>query len=816
VVNVYPVPTASFNINITNQCLANNSFTFSNTSTISAGTLLFQWFFGDGTTANTISPAHAYTVAGTYTVKLIVTTGNGCKDSITKQVVVNPQSTASFTANAANQCISGNNYLFTNTSAVTGTATYKWYFGDGGTSILFSPAYSYTLPGNYIVKLMVTTSNGCVDSISKPVTVYPQPITLFNVNATNQCQTSNNFIFTNNSSITSGTISYFWRFGDGGLSNANNPTHAYASAGTYNVILLTVSNFGCRDSISQIVNVNPQPTATFAVNNLNQCFNANNFVFTNNSIATGTPAYQWQFGDGNVSSSASPSHIYTTPGIYTVKLNVTSGSGCKDSTSQTVTVYPKPAAAFSINTVGQCLNGNSFAFTNNTTVSSGSFSSAWDFGDGQTSTGISPLHIYTSSGTYIVKLVVTTNNGCKDSTSVTVNVYPKPQVSFVPNQSNQCLTGNSFVFTNNSVSQGLTNYIWTFGDGSSSGAQNPLHIYTVQGVYTVKLVVVSGNGCKDSTSVTVTVFPKPTASFSANLNAQCFETNNFLFNNNSSVSPGTFTSVWSFGDGTYSSVNTPSHVYAASGTYTVKLVVTTNNGCKDSTSNNVVVSPQPKAQFNINDSTQCLKGNMFNFGNASVVSGTGIYQWGFGDATTSAIASPSHVYTSAGTYNVKLIVYTIAGCKDSIMKQVIVFPKVTASFNINIATQCLRGNNFVFANTASVTQGTLTMDWGFGDGLTSSQTNPVHSYTTSGNFSAKLIATSDKGCKDTTTLPVVVNPMPVAAFNINNTMQCLLGNNFVFTNASTGTAPINYKWTFGDGNIDNQVSTAHHYNISGS
>ncbi len=815
-VNVYPVPSASFNVNSSSQCLRNNSFVFANTSTISSGTLLFQWNFGDGTFANTISPVHSYTVAGTYTVKLIVTTGNGCKDSIDKQVIVHPQSIPSFTANKINQCLAGNNFQFTNTSTVTGTASYKWSFGDGVTSTLSSPSYSYTIPGNYTVTLVNTTSNGCIDSISKPVTVYAQPIASFNVNATNQCLTGNNFIFSNNSSLTTGSILYFWKFGDGGLSNANNPTHIYASAGTYNVNLLTVSNFGCRDSVGQVINVNPQPAATFAVNNLNQCLNSNIFIFTNNSTATGIPVYQWQFGDGNISTSTSPLYVYVAPGIYNVKLNVISGSGCKDSTTQIVTVYPKPAAAFAVNTAGQCLNGNSFTFTNNTTVSSGSFASVWNFGDGQTFNGISPTHNYTSAGSYRVKLVVTTNSGCKDSAFFNVNVYPKPQVAFVPNQANQCLTGNSFVFTNNSVSQGLTNYIWTFGDGSSSGAQNPLHVYSANGVYTVKLIVVSGSGCKDSLSTTVTVNPKPTANFSANLNAQCFETNNFIFNNNSTVSSGTLTSVWSFGDGSFSTLNAPTHVYSTSGTFTVKLVTATSNGCKDSTIRNVIVNQQPKAVFNINDSTQCLKGNLFNFGNSSVVTGSGIYQWSFGDASTSTVNSPAHVYSNAGTYIVKLMVYNVAGCKDSLVKQVEVYPKVTSSFNINQSSQCLRSNNFVFANTSSVVPGTLTMDWNFGDGVTSTLTNPSHSYTTSGNFPSKLIATSDKGCKDTTVLPVVVNPMPVAAFNINNPMQCLLGNNFVFTNVSTGTSPLNYKWTFGDGGNDNQVNSIHPYNISGT
>ena len=137
--------------------------------------------------------------------------------------------------------------------------------------------------------MIVTNGAGCIDSISKTVVVSPQPVALFNVNAINQCLPSNSFVFTNQSTIPTGSYNSFWSFGDGAISNLANPTHSYSIAGTYTVKLITVSNNGCKDSISKIITVYPKPTATFLVNTINQCFNSNNFVFTNNSNADEIP-----------------------------------------------------------------------------------------------------------------------------------------------------------------------------------------------------------------------------------------------------------------------------------------------------------------------------------------------------------------------------------------------------------------------------------------------------------------------------------------------------------------------------------------------
>src|SRR5205085_960232 len=161
----------------------------------------YAWTFGDDGTSATASPSHKYSAAGTYSVKLVITSNNGCKDSITKSVIAYPLPKANWTAN--NECIY-NAVSFSNSSSVASPytiATYAWNFGDGGTSSSASPTHNYASAGTYSVKLTITTNKGCVDSLWKSVVVYPKPKADFT--STNRCGDSS-LEFTNASSISTG------------------------------------------------------------------------------------------------------------------------------------------------------------------------------------------------------------------------------------------------------------------------------------------------------------------------------------------------------------------------------------------------------------------------------------------------------------------------------------------------------------------------------------------------------------------------------------------------------------------------------------
>jgi gliding motility-associated-like protein len=795
-------PVVDFSINTAIQCLGGNSFVFTNNSTVNSGTLSYNWDFNDGNTLVSTNATHSYSNEGNYLVKLKVISSDGCTDSLTKPVVVEPKPTPGFTINAATQCVNGNSFDFTNTSVVpAGIVNYLWNFDDGNTATSFNASHVFASSGVYNVKLIVITSAGCTDSITIPITVYPKPAASFTIANAGQCVNGNNFAFTNASTISSGTLSYEWQFGDGAQLTSADATHTYASAGNYTVRLIATSLNGCRDSMDLPVTVFPKPTPAFTINDSTQCRNQNNFTFTNTSaITSGTNTYSWFFGDGNGSSLANASHIFTTAGNYDVKLVVTSDLGCMDSVIQAVDVYADPAVLFTINNAAQCLNGNNFLFTNNSTVTPGTLSYAWDYGDGASSVAVSPVHTYLVSGPFNVKLIATSNNGCKDSLTLPLIIYPKPVAAFSIANNTQCVNGNNFSFTNSSsISPGSLTYAWSFGDGSNSTQANPTHIYAVAGNYFVKLVVTSDKGCQDSITLQVTVHPKPTPAFTINSSTQCVNGNNFQFSNMSSITSGSFTQEWFFGDAVTTSGYSPSHSYAVPGNYDVKLVINSDAGCKDSITFPVVVNFSPVAQFNVNTAGQCFSGNNYVFTNGSAIgSGSVTYEWSFGDGANASTLNASHSYAASGGFNVKLVTTSDLGCKDSMIIPVTVHPQPLVQFTVNSLNQCITANNFVFTNTTSTSIGQLTYTWDFGDGNGSVIESPSHSYLNPGIYFVSVNGVSDKGCTGTASGQVIVTPKPLAVFTVNDTVSCLDNNQFLFASPTPAT-PVNFGYYFGDG-----------------
>ena len=780
-VQVIEKPNVGFSVSTANFCSGTN-LQFNNTSSVGVGTLSYLWIFGDGNTSTQTNPLKSFSTAGTYQVKLVVTNNNGCKDSLTQNITILAKPVAAFTVNSSAQCIVGNQFNFINNS--TGViSNYNWNFGDGNTSNVSNPSKSYALSGNYTVKLFANGTNGCVDSAIQTLSVNPKPNVAFSFS--NTCLNTPIGLI-NNSSISNGTISYLWSFGDGTISNDLNPLKSYTTPGNYIIKLVATSNSGCKDSLSQTINILPKPVPAFSINNGAQCLQGNNFIFTNNSASTVSQI--WSFGDGNTSTNLNATHTYSSAGVYIVKLVVTSANGCKDSISQSVTIDQKPTPSFLINNATQCLTGNSFVFTDNSAGLVATY--AWSFGDGTTSNLQSPTHSYASTGTFPVKLVVSTALGCKDSITQNVQIVAKPTAAFVVNNNNQCVVGNSFGFTNNST--GASSYEWQFGDGGTSNTNNAIYTYSLVGTYTVKLIAISSTGCKDSVTNTVNVLIKPLAAFTVNNVTQCLSSNSFVLNNTSTSITNGY--LWKFSDGTTSTQTNPTKAFSSVGAYTIKLIVTSDNGCKDSVTQNVSVLANPNPNFSVNNNTQCA-GSNFIFTNTSGASST--YSWSFGEGTTSASTNPSFVYSIGGTYTVKLVSTHINGCKDSISQVVNVLARPSAIFGVNSLSQCLNGNNFITTNLS--TGSIASYNWSFGDGTTSTLTNPTNIYSSVGNYLIKLVATGTNGCKDSLQQSISVVSKPNVAFTVNNAVQCITNNSFVFNNTTTGAT--SYSWIFGDGGV---------------
>ncbi|MBC7425033.1 MAG: hypothetical protein H7321_00755, partial [Bacteroidia bacterium] len=409
------VPVAGFSINDSTQCFNNNSFIFTNKSTISSGSLTSNWYFGDGSVSlNTYSTSYSYLQRKKIRVKLEVISDYGCVDSISKQIYVFENARVSFKANDSDQCVRENLFSYTNTSALnSGTMTFFWDAGNGNFYTTKNIAVSYPAAGNYNVKLKVTTSDGCTDSLTKIIINYPMPLAKFDINDSAQCYPLNYYEFINISTVPSGYMTYKWDFADGNFSTAKHPQHAYSGTGFYDVKLVAISDKQCTDTVIRSVRVFDRPYADFTIDKDAQCLNVNNFKFKNNTVSFNSfYSTKYTFGDGSSINATSPKHSYTYEGDFKVKMIVVVYPGCEDSIIKTVHVNADPTASFIINNDIQCQKENNFTFTNLTT---GINRQEWDYGNSIYDTTVNTAYHFDSYGVHTVKLVVYTPQGCYDT-----------------------------------------------------------------------------------------------------------------------------------------------------------------------------------------------------------------------------------------------------------------------------------------------------------------------------------------------------------------------------------------------------------------
>ena len=368
-----------------------------------------QWYMNGIAIPGATQTQYTVTQTGAYSATLFSFFGCNFNTRV-QQITVYQSPAAGFTVNNLNQCFTGHQFVFTNTStAAAGTLTYEWDLGDGTTVTTTDVTHTYALPGTYIVKMKVTGDGGCADSISFNAKVFVTPTAGFTINSASQCSKNNSFVFTNTSTITAGTLQYSWDMGDGTVLTTKDVTYHYLVPGIYTVTLVvTGSGNACTSGKTFNVEVYPSPTAGFTINSANQCFPAHQYIFTNTStVLAGTMLYTWSLGDGTIQTGTDITYSYAKPGGYPVKLLVSSSpGGCLDSTGFTVNVYPTPVADFSAQPV--CINLPVPIKNNTLNNTLSTINYLWDFGNGQIAAGPNPVYSYPSPGTYTIKLTVTT------------------------------------------------------------------------------------------------------------------------------------------------------------------------------------------------------------------------------------------------------------------------------------------------------------------------------------------------------------------------------------------------------------------------
>lgn len=764
-VTIYNTPNADFTT--TDVCLG-SAMSFTDKTSGGSGTLTYAWDFGDGNSSSSQNPSHTYASAGKYTVTLKVTGAGGCESM--KSMAVQVNSNPSGTLTVSDVCLGDVSNFAASTSKAS---TYKWSFGDGSITTSQTATHTYASAGTYDVVLTITSTSGCATEVKAKAVVNPYPVPTFT--ASKECLgTATDF--TNNTTITgSNAVSYAWNFGDGNTSSATNPSHSYSSAGNYTVTLKATAA-GCAKSYTTSVVVNDMPSPDFTAKDV--CLGETTQF---NNVSGGATKYSWDFGDGNSSTNASPSHKYAAAGNYTVVLTAENAAGCKSTKSMSVAVNTLPTADFS--STSACA-GSSVQFTNNS--STGTY--YWSFGDGQVGSSTNPAHTYSRSGTFTALLEVTDGNGCEASTSKPVTVFALPTASF--DDVSGC-ENNGIQFNNTS---GSGTYAWSFGDGNTSSATSPNHTYASSGTFNVKLTVTNSNNCEASVERAIKVNPEPTVTFTAPEACSGALT---MFTNNSTSGANT----WTFGDGASSRLASPRYLYGSAGTYSVKLSVTTAAGCTNSLTKNVTVNPNPTVTFTAK--AEC-NGPSASFTNNSFINGGSISSttWNYGDGNTGT--ANSHVYATSGVYSVTLTAQSDKNCSASQTKTVKVYNAPVSAFttaDVCAGDQAQMNNSSTNANSYA---------WDFGDGGSSTRVSPAHSYSSTGTFTISLTAKNVIGCESTSSQSIKVNAVPTANFTAPNACN---GTVAQFTNTSTGFATSN--WNFGDGNSSNAENPMHNFGQSG-
>lgn len=645
--------TADFTADKFNGCpplLAN----FTNTSTASVGTLSYRWDFANGNASvTTTNPSAIFSTSGTYRVKLIATNGIE-SDTVTKSIVVFRLPVVNFNVNTTTVCLGDTLYL--NSNITPGDApinNYAWGFGNGIANPNNNTFYVYTQTGLYDITLVVQDTNTCSVNLTRPqyINVVSGPQAAFTASPASSCNLSELVTFTNTS--TGAGLSSFWELTDAVTTTVTNPTHTYSQQEEQVVLTVTDSN-GCSSSVNHRVAVT-QPDASFTADKTTVC-TGQPVQFTN--LGAFTPDYaNWTFGDGGTHSGTNPSYTYTTPGVYTVSLNV-GIANCTD--SETKVAYITVTQGFQVSfTMSDpptgCDNNAPIVFTNTTP---GGAQFQWGFGDGSTGTGSNTSHTYNSNGTYTVTLTVTDSNGCKLPGTASVDISSQRPVPRFNAPTSGC--PNSPITFQNSTSGGGT-YLWDFGDGSTSTLQNPVYSYAMPGTYTISLTVFGGNGC-DSTIIRPNYITIETVEADFSVDRTFSPCPPFVTVFSSTVNKPVSSYKWYFGDGKTDTAANPTHIYFHPGIYTVSLMVKTANGCSDSVVYHDLIEVQgPSGQFSSDPDTGCAPLTV-NF-TATTSSNTKSIWCDLGDGTliTDSLTF-SYTYNQIGVYNPKFILVDHVGC----------------------------------------------------------------------------------------------------------------------------------------------------------
>jgi PKD repeat protein len=625
-------------------------------------------------------------------------------------------------------------------STLTATAGFTNLLWSNGAT---SSSIAVNTSGNYWVR--GTDAFGFVwyDTIQVTYPSIPQPIN------TAICLGESN---TWNADMGAG-YTYLWSTG------ATTPSLSISTPGTYSVTVTGPG--GCsRNSGNYTFSIDNYANTAFLGNDTSLC--SGNLI----ALQVGAAETVDYFWNGASTIAQPPYAIVDTTGNYFLESININGCVARDTIGITITGVA-PVAVFSAANVCE---GTAVTFTDASFASNGDPVDEWlwSFGDSESSALQNPQHVYAAPGIYPLQLYVA-QGGCGAFANGSVQVYENPTASFSVNST--CFNQTtSFASTSTDGTAEINTWLWNFGQpssgmGNTSVLPNPTRSYNELGTFNVTLLVTDLNSCTDEVTVPVTISESPVAQFTA---SDICAGAPITFVNTSSVSSPLFIQdyLWDFGDNTYSPMPQPNKTYNNIGFHTINLTVTASNGCTDIVQVQQFTHAYPVPNFT--NGPACA-GTWTTLTDVSTVA-TGTVaasSWEI-NLTNNLTGSPTaFVFANAGPNNVKLTTTSDFGCTKDTMKVITVNPALNALFTTSPSV-IIAGDPVIFTNaTIGATSGT----WDFGDGSTSTDTAPVHTYSTQwidSTMTVQYVVSNSFGCVDTayTNLPVFKARFDLAVQNI--------------------------------------------------
>lgn len=789
-IQVFAPPVVDFTASNTTDC-APLPVAFNDISTAASAIVQRKWDFGDGTPpflSNTAALSHTYANGGVFSVVLQITDANGCSAFKNKPNLVNAffQPEAIFeAAGNVSSCTPPLQVAFDNTSTGSAPLYYNWTLGNGQTSSLQNPITTYSNYGYFDVRLIVTNSFGCKDTLFRDDYIKINVLTA-GISAPDTVCMGELVTILDNS--TAGN-QFNWSLGNFTSSSGNIVTTTYYNPGLYTIALETIVDTGCVDTATKQIYVR-EFIANFTTSSHYACEAPTVFQYAIDPDPDIVTAY-WDLGNDSNYTGLTASSTFITPGTYNDVVIVEDRFGCTDTLVANANIIIDD---FQISINALRFTGCAPAVMNFDAYVSNPDSAAsyfWDFGNGLTDTMPNTSTLYPTDSVWTLTLTVTHASGCIYEYSKVVTTGLIQNALFSVDTTLLCAS-DSFQFINSSTDTTLIDsYTWSFG----SQEYEPLYAFSDTGYMDVSLIV-GYHGCYDTLLIQDMVYVLgPVTGIGIN-----FSCDSLLEPTLTGTALDGNRFYWDFGDGSpLDSVNLNlSHLYPSRGFYNASLTAYNDTNNCSYFFNQEIYLFEPQAVITASDTVGCDP--LFVSFSGLLSQDALFYNWGFENVWLGqeVLGDTTYTFNNPGIKTAQLEVIDANGCPDTttiFIKVSRPIPDFTA-----IPTSGCSPLNVDFTSLATSDTTITYYKWFMGDGTLNYQQNPNHTYymAGSGKYTVSLFVKDAIGCSDIISKTHYIQVFqPDVEFTTNDSITC--PNQTVQFTAINPNTQLLYAWDYGNG-----------------